>query len=180
MNTVGLLALLGKLARPDGRSDTIEPFKWSTLNNLQLGRYAEYLVKMEFTKLGFSVFSPEVDDRGIDLVIRTPRGQYCEVQVKSSRSSKSGSGFNYQYWPKGEDKLQIGEQSYIALVLFKDGDEPHLYLIPTTVWKAPTTLFVDHEYPGLKSSPEYGINLSEKNLSLLREFVFSEMASLLT
>jgi hypothetical protein len=160
----------------------MEPFKWSSLNNLQLGRYAEYLVKMEFTKLGFSVFSPEVDDRGIDFVIRTPRGHYCEVQVKSSSPSKSGSGFNYQFWHKGENKLQIGERSYIALVLFSDDQEPRRYLIPTTAWKEPNRLFVDHDYsdPDLKSRPEYGLNLSEKNLSLLAPFGFSEKASVLT
>jgi hypothetical protein len=131
---------------------------------------------MEITKLGFSVFSPEVDDRGIDLVIRTPRGQYYEVQVKSSRPSNLGSGFNYQYWPKRQDKLQIGEHSYIALVLFRDGDEPHLYLLPTTAWNAPNALFVDHDYPGLKSPPEYGLNLSKRNLSLLEPFEFSATA----
>jgi len=75
----------------------MEPFEWSTLNNLQLGRYAGYLVKMEFTKLRFSVFSSEVDDRGVDFVIRTPLGQYYEVQVRSSSRSKSGRGFNYQF-----------------------------------------------------------------------------------
>jgi hypothetical protein len=150
----------------------MEPFKWSALNNLQLGRYAEYLVKMEFTKLGFSIFSPEVDDRGIDFVIRTPRGQYCEVQVKSSNPSKSGSGFNYQFWRKGEDKLQIGGHYFIALVLFSDGEDPRLYLIPTTVWKEPNRLFVDHDFSQLKSKPEYGLNLSKKNLSLLQPFVF--------
>jgi len=157
----------------------MEPFKWSSLNHLQLGRYAEYLVKMEFTKLGFSVFSPEVDDRGIDFVIRSPQGHYCEVQVKSSSRSTSGSGFNYQFWRKGDDKLQIGEQSYIALVLFCDDREPRLYLIPTTVWKEPNALFVDHDYAGLKSEPEYGLNLSEKNLSLLQLFAFFERAGTL-
>jgi hypothetical protein len=180
VKAVGLLALLGKEARPDARRGTMEPFEWSTLNNLQLGRYAEYSVKMEFTKLGFSVFSPEVDDRGIDFVIRTRGGQYYEVQVKSSSPSKSGRGFNYQFWRKGEDKLQIGEHSYIALVLFTDGDEPRLYLIPTTVWKEPNPLFVDHDYSGLRSKPEYGLNLSEKNLSLLQPFAFSEKANFLT
>jgi len=149
-------------------------FNWSNLNRLQLGRYAEYLIKMEFTKLGFSVFSPEVDDRGIDFVIRTPREQYCEVQVKSSR--RSGSGFNYQCWAKGENTMQIGEHSYIALVLFKDGDEPCLYLIPTTAWKEPNRLFVDRVY---STGPEYGLNLSIRNLRLLHPFAFSERASTL-
>ena len=44
--------------------------RWSELSRLQLGRYAEYFVKMEFTLHGFDVYSAEVDDKGIDFVIR--------------------------------------------------------------------------------------------------------------
>jgi len=40
--------------------------RWSKLSTLQLGRYAEYFVKMEFTLHGFDVYSAEVDDKGID------------------------------------------------------------------------------------------------------------------
>jgi hypothetical protein len=58
------------------------------------------------------------------------------------------------------------------LVLFSDGEDPRLYLIPTTVWKEPNRLFVDHDFSQLKSKPEYGLNLSKKNLSLLQPFVF--------
>src|SRR3990170_2253645 len=43
---------------------------WSELNSLQIGKYAEYFVKMEFTQYGFDVYSSEVDDRGIDFVVR--------------------------------------------------------------------------------------------------------------
>jgi hypothetical protein len=38
---------------------------------MQLGRYAEYLAKMEFMLHGSDVFSSEVDDHGIDFVVRT-------------------------------------------------------------------------------------------------------------
>jgi len=157
----------------------MEPFKWSSLSKLQLGRCAEYLTMVEFTKLGFSVFSSDVDDRGIDFVIQKAQGPHYDVQVKSSSPLKSGRGFNYQFWRKGKDKLQIGEHSYIALVLFRDGDGPNLYLIPTTRWKEPNALFVYHGYRGLKSKPEYGLNLSEKNLSHLQQFAFSERAKTL-
>ena len=44
--------------------------KWSNLNHLQLGKYSEYLVIMEFTRYGFDVYSAEVDDKGIDFVVR--------------------------------------------------------------------------------------------------------------
>jgi len=44
----------------------MERYDWSCLNALQLGQYAEYLVKIEFTLFGFGVYTAEVDDRGID------------------------------------------------------------------------------------------------------------------
>lgn len=46
--------------------------KWSRLNHLQLGRYAEYYAKMEFTSYGFYVYASEVDDHGIDFIAQDP------------------------------------------------------------------------------------------------------------
>lgn len=159
----------------------MDRFKWSGLSPLQLGRYAEYLVKMEFAKFRHSVFSAEVDDRGIDFVIRTPRGVHHDVQVKSSSRLKSSGGFHYQFWRKeeGGKRPQIGKNFHIALVLLSSNEEPHLYLIPSTVWRKPSRLFVVHNYPGLKSPPEHGLNLSKKNLSLLKPFEFSERVKML-
>ena len=61
---------------------------WADLNHLQTGRYGEYFAKMALVRAGFDVFSPEVDDKGIDLVLRIdgdpPR--YYDVQVKTVRS----------------------------------------------------------------------------------------------
>ena len=58
---------------------------WSRLNRLQLGKYAEYVVKMEFVLCGCDVFTCEVDDHGIDFVVRTCNGDHYDVQVKSFR-----------------------------------------------------------------------------------------------
>ena len=46
----------------------VNKYQWSRLSPLQVGRYAEYFVKMEFTLHGFAVYSAEVDDKGIDVV----------------------------------------------------------------------------------------------------------------
>ncbi|MFC0903777.1 hypothetical protein ACFHWD_03615 [Clostridium sp. MT-14] len=37
--------------------------QWNKLNNLQLGRYAEYFAKMEFASYGVEVYSLEAVDR---------------------------------------------------------------------------------------------------------------------
>lgn len=46
---------------------------------------------MELTRHGFQVYTPEVDDRGVDFVARYNGGPFVEVQVKSARK------FNYVY-----------------------------------------------------------------------------------
>ena len=43
-------------------SPTMPRYCWNQLNSQQVGAYAEYFVKMEFTRHGFQVFKPEVDD----------------------------------------------------------------------------------------------------------------------
>lgn len=54
---------------------------WSKLNRMQLGRYAEYYAKMEFSSYGFDVYTSEVDDHGVDFVAKPPRSHvYFVVQ----------------------------------------------------------------------------------------------------
>ena len=145
-------------------------FGWSTLNKQQVGRYAEYFVKMELTMLGFQVYTTEVDDRGVDFVARYHRGAFIEVQVKSLR--------RYESVFVEKAKFRIAPESYLALALmFREGVEPELYLIPSTVWSSPKRPFVSRDYVGKKSKPEWGINLSGKNLKALAPFEFATIAS---
>ncbi|MCP3993470.1 MAG: DUF4365 domain-containing protein [bacterium] len=140
---------------------------WSKLNHLQVGRYAEQLIMMEFTLHGFSVFGAEVDDRGIDLVVRTDAGRHYDVQVKSVR------GLNYIFFAKS--KFPLSKQMLAAVVLFPEGDPPKKYLIPSTAWRQPTDLLAGKDYDQLKSAPEWGINLSSKNMPLLEQFDFGRV-----
>jgi hypothetical protein len=52
----------------------MQRYDWARLNKLQVGKYAEYFVKMEFTMIGFEVYTTEVDYRCIDFVARWPTG----------------------------------------------------------------------------------------------------------
>ena len=59
---------------------------WSKLTGLQLGRYAEYYAKMEFASYGFEVYTSEVDDHGVDFVVKNSQSDlFYEVQVKAVR-----------------------------------------------------------------------------------------------
>lgn len=134
---------------------------WQRLTKLQIGRYAEYLVKMEFTLYGFDVYSAEVDDKGIDFVVRLSEKKYYDVQVKSAR------GLNYIFFPKA--KFAPRDNLLAAIVIFRDKKKPDLYLIPSEEWvKNPNNLLVSRDYKNKNSDPEWGLQLSEKNLTLLR------------
>lgn len=138
---------------------------WSELSHLQLGRYAEYYAKMEFASYGYDVYTSEVDDHGVDFVARNPDdGQYYGIQVKAVRN------LDYVYIRK--DKMALSPTRLVYLLLFPNGTLPDCYVIPSQTWKDPNALFVDRNYdkPGQKSAPEWGINLSKKNLPLLEPY----------
>ncbi len=137
--------------------------EWSKLNHLQLGRYAEYYAKMEFASYGLDVYTSEVDDHGIDFVAKTKNGSYLELHVKAVRQN------NYTFMRK--DKWNIDDNNtYLILMLFVDYKMPDVYMIPATAWKTPDALLSDKNYVGLKSKPEYGVNISKKNIPLLERF----------
>jgi hypothetical protein len=132
-----------------------------------LGKYAEYFVKMEFTQHGFDVYSSEVDDRGIDFVVRKEPSSYYDVQVKSVRES------GYVFFPKS--KFIIRENLFAAIVLFLEAEYPQIYLIPSGAWLKPDALLRDRKYIGKKSEPEWGLNISKKNMPLLSQYAFEHM-----
>ena len=136
---------------------------WSELAPLQLGKYAEYYAKMEFTSYGYDVYTSEVDDHGVDFVVKY-RGDFREVQVKSVRKA------HYVFIPK--DKIVLDEKHLVCLLVFTDGKLPAVYIIPATAWLTPNEVFVDRAYgkPGQNSKPEYGINITKKTASLLEPY----------
>jgi hypothetical protein len=141
-------------------------FTWTHLNRLQLGKYAEYLVKMEFVLLGFDVFTSEVDDRGIDLVVRTPAGNHYDIQAKSYRP---GTGNVYLY--------RIHPVLLLAVVGLVDGVPPSLFLVPSCLPEGANPLFRKC-YFNQKREAEWGLSLSKKNLVILaNDYKFQDVAT---
>ncbi len=136
--------------------------KWSELSPLQLGRYGEYYAKMEFTSYGFDVYTSEVDDHGVDFIAKNKSGTYYEIQVKSVRND------NYVFIQK--DKIVLDDVHLVCLIRFVDDELPNCYVFPATVWEHPDgSLFTSKDYIGLKSKPEYGINIKKKGNKVLLE-----------
>jgi hypothetical protein len=144
---------------------------WSRISPLHLGQYAEYFVKMELTLYGLDIYSSEVDDRGIDFVARTRSSRYYDFQVKSIR------GNNYIFFQK--EKFKLRDNLVAAIVVFSENRVPDLYLIPSIFWKTPNELLVSRDYEGKKSKPEWGINISQKNMHLLELFRIEKIISMI-
>ena len=148
-------------------------FEWKNLTPMQLGKYAEYYVKMEFASYGFQVFSSEINDSSVDFIVKGKSKKYYEVQVRSIRETSG-----YVFTPK--DRFDVEQENlFMALVIFKEDYHPKLFLIPAKAWKEPNDLLRDRDYEGLKSKPEWGINTSKKNMPLLDEYGFASSVGLL-
>ena len=136
---------------------------WSQLFPLQLGKFGEYYAKMEFASYGYDVYTSEVDDHGVDFVAKDPNtGIFFEVQVKSLYKS------NYSYISK--KKLVLDERHLVCVLQFLQCQLPTVYVITATAWNHPNAVLTDYEYTDLKSKPEWGIRLSEKNLPLIEKY----------
>ena len=95
--------------------------KQSELLPMQLGKYAEYYSKMEFTSCGYDVNTSEIDGHGVDFVAKNPKtGIFQEVQVKVMMKG------NYVYIRK--DKIIIDETYIVCLLRFEDVEMPKLYI----------------------------------------------------
>ena len=143
----------------------MERHPWSKLNKLQVGRYAEYFVKMELTRYGLDVYTAEVDDKGIDFVVRKSAEEYFDIQVKSLRQ------FNYIY-ARGK-YFEARHNLHMAVLLLFDGEEPKAFLIPSLAWLDDNPALVRRE--NKDGSHEWGINLSKKNLPLIERYDFGKM-----
>lgn len=119
---------------------------------------------MELASYKFEVYTTEVDDHGIDFLIKREESKkFYEIQVKSIRE------YGYVFMPKSTWHIDH-DNLYLVLLIFKEGMLPNVYMIPATAWQNSDELFKDKNYEGLKSDPEFGLNLSLKNQPLLEPY----------
>lgn len=138
-------------------------FKWERLNNIQLGRFAEYYAKMELASYGLDIYTSEVDDHGIDFVAKVNKERFVEFQVKSKLKT------DYIFVTRRHFSIE-NVNLFMFLIIFEANQSPQCFIIPATAWQQTNDLFRYREYKDLKSEPEYGLNLSKKNMHLLQEY----------
>lgn len=152
---------------------SVERHDWAKLNHLQVGRYAEYLVKMECTLFGLDVYTAEVDNKGIDFVVRAGVDNFFDVQVKSVRLKPKTTPYVFMRKSGFEPRSTL----LLALVTMAAGEAAKIYLIPSLAWiEDDKTIFVSRDYgEGKKSPPEWGLSLSAKaNQKLDTSYRFEE------
>lgn len=150
-----------------------DKYAWGKLNKLQIGKYAEYYVKMEFTLYRLDVYTTEIDDKGIDFVVKNASNKYFSIQVKSMRQGKN----NYVFVPKHIWEHKLQDNLFIALVSFTEHELPEIYLIPVSVWNKPNKVFVSRDYEGKKSKAEWGISITKANWELLQDYACERVIS---
>ena len=142
---------------------------WSSLNNQQVGKYGEYITKMRFVQSGCDVFGSEVDDRGIDFVLRIPGSppSHYDIQVKTVRASNS-----YVFMHKS--KFPLESWRWLALVRLVPSIE--VYLLPSLLWKSDNrpSCLKDRDYINLKSKPEWGLDIRSRTWDELQLFSFEQ------
>ena len=111
---------------------------------------------------GYLVYSAEIDDRGVDFVVRNETGRHFDVQVKTVTDR------NYTYITESK----FSESLWICLVVLREGGHPTLYLFSGRDWNSDTNdLLQRHHYPKSKEA-EYGIHIAEKRVSVMEQFAF--------
>lgn len=162
----------------EGRMDQAGPIAdvptWAHLDTMRLGKWGEYFTKMAFVRAGLDVYSPEVDDRAIDALVRIPGGpdgapRYLEIQVKTVRAAKPG----YMFMTKAQFPIRVG--LFLALVRLAEGSEAELYLIPSLAWRDPVPPLRSPDYDGKKTPPEHGISIGPSTFTALRPYLFQSV-----
>lgn len=149
-------------------------YQWATLNHLQIGRYAEHLATMRFIEAGLEVYTTEVDDRGIDHLVRYGPGRCLEIQVKAVRKR------NLTFVEKkhlGSTPEEVGRRlrsGYcMAFFLFEDGAEPELFLIPGYAWLQPNELLTENSVGDKSYGPYFQLSPTKKAQPVLDQYRFS-------
>ena len=137
------------------------------MNTVQKGYYGEGLAKLKFRQYGFEVFNTEFNNKTLGFRVKRNNGYY-DIKVRTR------IGWEYIYFPKKVTPLR--DNLFALYVLIKENKDPDFYLIPSIEWENPNTIFKSYDYKeeGLQSDPEWGINMSGKNLLRMEKYRFEK------
>jgi hypothetical protein len=152
--------------QPDGP----EHLTWGALTKHEVGKLGTDIAQTRFIAEGFEISLPSGSSTPTTFTVRRASGPLHEVRVRTCRLPRG----NYTFFTKRS--LDLADDRLVVLVLLEDGRPARAFLIPTPAWRRPSSLLVDRDYEGLKSEPEWGIQLSGRSIPLLDEFDFAAQA----
>ena len=136
---------------------------------IKLGTFCEYYAKMIMTYYGANIYSPDVDDYGIDFIAESQQ-KFYNFQVKSIREK------THYVFMRADDFNINDDTLYLFLIILKNGQYPNAYIIPASAWKrGDNPALIYRSYEGKKSKPEYGINVSRKNMPFIEDFKINDI-----
>ena len=139
--------------------------QWSELGRSERIALGKAIVTERLEGLGCTVTAPtSLIDGKLD--VRTRSGRSIEVFVSTQRVG------GYVFWTKR--RLQPARERFAAIVLLTDGEDPRLYLVPTTEWLHASPPFTDRDNIGKRSEPEFGISLARSSLPALERFLWND------
>jgi hypothetical protein len=116
-------------ARHDSNDD-----RWSGLSRPELILFGRTSVIERLEGIGCRIESPPATG---PLPVTTPTGREVQVFVSTQRLG------GYAFWTKR--RLQPASDRFAAIVLLSDGDEPEVFVLPTTEWRNATPPFRDRQ-----------------------------------
>jgi hypothetical protein len=141
--------------------------QWTQLGRQELIALGRTLVTARLEGLGCTVKAPS-SRIGSKLDVQTPSGRSIEVFVSTQRVG------GYVFWTKR--RFQPASERFAAIVLLRDGEDPDLYVVPSTEWLTASPPLTDRPNIGKKSEPEYGISLARSSLPALERYRWDEVS----
>ena len=138
------------------------------LSRGELVALGKRLVTRRLERLGFAM-NPPASSRDGKLDVQTPSGRSLELFISTQRVG------GYAFWTKR--RFQPASNRFAVIVLVADGDDPSVYLVPSTEWRHAASPLVDRDNVGKRSEPEYGISLARSSLPALQRYIWDERSS---
>lgn len=142
-----------------------------SMNATDLGKYAKVFFSDKLKTLGFDLIDYNLD--GADICAKR-KDKYYKFKVKSIRKP------NTRYIKIKKKDVDIKDESlFIAAILFYSDDTSKVFLIPVIDLTKDNDLFRNRDYLKMKSTPEWGLNITEKNMNILNQYEIGKMLKIL-
>jgi len=141
--------------------------KVNEMSSFELMKYNIDLVKNLLEKHGYNLKKIIHGQAKTDFTV-SKNNENFNIKILGYRYNENSNG-NYAFAKK--INFDINNFKYLYFVLYI-GDVAHILKIPTWVFAnpSPNSPFKSRDYVGLKSAPEYGIEMKKKNLAELLQY----------